>query len=181
MLFVEYTEGGELAARLKELVKRLTPVLGFGVKVVERAGTKLQNLFHLITLWDGVQCVREEEWIMCYQGTEKIIDCTKSSVLYENTCLHCNPEAAGKEEIKEPRQDVPTIYVGESSRSIQKREAEHWAGCRSNKTNNHMVYHQTMEHGGEPQKFILEPVKFFRIVLGRQVAEAVRIRRRGGA
>ena len=62
-----------------------------------------------------------------------------------------NLGAAGKEEIKEPRQDVPTIYVGESSRSIQKREAEHWAGCRSNKTNNHMVYHQTMEHGGSPQ------------------------------
>ena len=105
-------------------------------------------MFLLTILWDGVQCGREEECITCSQGTEKIIDCTKSSVLYENTCLHCNPGSAGKEEIKEPRQDVPTIYVGESSRSIQERGAEHWAGWRSNKTNNHMVYHQTMEHGG---------------------------------
>ena len=76
---------GELAARLRELVKRLTPVLGVGVKVVERAGTKLQNLFPLTILWDGMQCGREEECITCYQGTKKIIDCTKSSVLYENT------------------------------------------------------------------------------------------------
>ena len=34
---------------------------------------------------------------------------------------------------------------------------------------------------GEPPKFILKPVKFFRTALSRQVAEAVRIRRRGGA
>ena len=41
VLFVEYTEGGELASRLRELMRRLAPTIGFGVKVVERAGKKL--------------------------------------------------------------------------------------------------------------------------------------------
>ena len=35
VLFVEYTDGGELASRLRELCRSLAPTLGFGVKVVE--------------------------------------------------------------------------------------------------------------------------------------------------
>ena len=35
-LFVEYKRNGELAARLRELTRRLAPVMGFAVKVVER-------------------------------------------------------------------------------------------------------------------------------------------------
>ena len=100
--------------------------------------------------------------------------------MYENTCLLCNRGAAGKEELRELRQDVPTIYVGETSRSIQERGVEHWAGWRSQKATNHIHYHQTMEHRGEPPQFILKPVKWFRSALSRQLAEAVRIRRRGG-
>ena len=180
VLFVEYTEGGELATRLRELMRRLAPTIGFGVKVVERAGKKLKNMFPLTTLWDGVQCGREKECITCYQGAEKLVDCTKSSLVYENTCLLCNQGAAGKEELRELRQDVPTVYVGETSRSIQERGEEHWAGWRSQKATNHMYYHQTMEHSGEPPQFILKPVKWFRSALSRQLAEAVRIRRRGG-
>ena len=59
VLFVEYTEGGELAGRLRELMKRLAPVIGFGVRVVERTGTSLKNIFPLTNLWDGLQCGRE--------------------------------------------------------------------------------------------------------------------------
>ena len=54
VLFVEYTEGGELVDRLNELIMRLTPALGFGFKVTERAGTNLQNSFPLTTLWRAV-------------------------------------------------------------------------------------------------------------------------------
>ena len=57
---------------------------------------------------------------------------------------------------------------------------EHHAGWRSKKASNHMYHHQTMEHGGEPPKFILKPVRYYKSALSRQIAEAVRIRRRGG-
>lgn len=124
VLFVAYTEGGELASRLRDLMKRLAPIIGFGVRVVERTGTSLKNNFPLTTLWDGLQCGRTNECITCYQGAERLTDCTKRSVLYENLCLICNQGAAGKGEVENPRQDIPTIYVGESSRSIQENKTE---------------------------------------------------------
>ena len=43
-----------------------------------------------------------------------------------------------------------------------------------------MYKHQEMEHGGAEVQFILQPVSYHKTALGRQVAEAVRIRRRGG-
>ena len=43
VLFVEQTPGGELAARLRELLARLEPMLGFKVKVAERCGRTIQS------------------------------------------------------------------------------------------------------------------------------------------
>ena len=43
-----------------------------------------------------------------------------------------------------------------------------------------MVKHQALEHTGEPEpKFTMKVFKYYRTALGRQVAEAVRIHRRG--
>ena len=58
VLFVEYTKGGELATRLRELSNRLAPILGFKIKIVERAGTPLRNSFPLNNLWEGMMCGR---------------------------------------------------------------------------------------------------------------------------
>ena len=44
-----------------------------------------------------------------------------------------------------------------------------------------MHKHQAMEHGGEPPAFHMRVVSYHRSALNRQVKEAVRIRRRGGA
>ena len=52
VLFVEYTHGGELANKMRELTSRLAPILGFKIKVVERAGTPLKSNFRLYNLWD---------------------------------------------------------------------------------------------------------------------------------
>ena len=41
VLYVEHTPDGELASRLRELLGRLAPTLGFEIKVVERTGTAL--------------------------------------------------------------------------------------------------------------------------------------------
>ena len=51
---------------------------------------------------------------------------------------------------------------------------------RSNSSGNHMVKHTLLEHNGEQPEFKLKVIRFFRTPLARQVAEAVRIRRRGG-
>ena len=62
------------------------------------------------------------------------------------------------------------------------RSREHWAGYRGAKADNHMVRHQLLAHdGAAPPKFIMRVVSHHRSALERQVAEAVRIGRRGGA
>ena len=66
VLFVDQTPGGELATRLRELLARIEPKIGFTAKVVERSGLSLQSQFPLTTLWEGVACGREDECITCY-------------------------------------------------------------------------------------------------------------------
>ena len=101
--------------------------------------------------------------------------------MYENVCQVCNPGAGAEGELKEVRSDIPTIYVGESSRSIYERSKEHWAAVKSNKEDSHMVRHQLAEHHGREPNFTMRTIKFFKSALTRQIAEAVRIRRRGGS
>ena len=92
---MESTVGGELAAKLKELIRTLAPSLGFNVKVVERNGSSLRSKFPLSNLWKGAQCGREE-CTTCTQGAEKLPPCTRKSVLYENVCSICIVGAGAK-------------------------------------------------------------------------------------
>ena len=39
VLFVEYSRGGSLQKRMREVVDRLSPMLGFSMRVTERGGT----------------------------------------------------------------------------------------------------------------------------------------------
>ena len=72
--------------------------------------------------------------------------------------------------------------MGESSRSIMERSKEHWAGYVGAKEDNHILRHQQITHrGADPPKFVMRVVSHHRSALERQVSEAVRIRRRGGA
>ena len=111
---LEHTVDGELATRLRELMNRLAPTLGFGIKVVERIGTALKNLFPLTNLWEDQGCGRKD-CTTCLQGAEMLPPCTKKSLVYENVCRACNPGAGTKKELGEVRSDIPTIYVDETS------------------------------------------------------------------
>ena len=184
VLFVDYTPGGELAARLRELILRLEPTIGFSVKVVERSGLSLQSQFPLTTLWSGTSCGRTNECVTCYQGADMIPDCTKQSILYENVCFKCVPKAKEDKELRDEdmmKGEHPVLYVGETSRSVVERSKEHWSGYRGGDTDNHMVRHQNLVHSGEPAVFVMRVAGSYRSALSRQVGEAVRIRRRGGA
>ena len=141
VLFVEYSKEGELATSMKELTKRLSEVTGFKVKVVERAGGALRDQFPTTTLWDGSSCDRID-CTTCNQGAEKLPNCRKSSLVYENVCLECNPGAGSKGELKGVRNDIPTLYVGETSRSVFERSREHWEAWRSKKEESHIRKHQ---------------------------------------
>ena len=179
VLFVEQTRGGKLAKDIREVLSRLEGLLGFRVKVVERSGTGLKNILPNTNPWSGEHCSRSE-CITCNQGAEEKPDCAKRNLIYENICTICNPEALKKGELKTINAEVPSIYVGETARSVQERAKEHWDSYRSKEQDSHIMKHWVMHHNseGEP-KFIMKVVQFCRSALSRQVGEAVRIKNRG--
>ena len=153
--------------------------LGFSIKIVERAGPSLRNQFSLSTLWEGISCDRPD-CTTCTQGAQMRPNCTRSSVLYENVCNACNPGAKEKRPLKEVRTDVPSLYVGESSRSIFERSREHWRDWRLKSGNSHIARHQEQANSLEEEpKFTMRVIRSYKTALSRQI-EAVRIRRRGG-
>ena len=183
VLFVEQTTNGELAKALRELMMRIGPTIGFSVKVVERAGSTLKSKFPQSGLWEGTHCGREE-CITCNQGAEFMAPCTRRSVVYENICGTCNSGARGKGEVKGADPEVPSIYVGETSRSIQERGMEHWnasKGSQKQKEGSHIFKHQQLHHKGAEPDFVLRMVTTHKTALSRQTSKAVRIMRRGGA
>ena len=181
VLFVEQTPGGELSKRLREQLRGMEDTLGFKVRVAERTGRSLGSSFSQSSLWEGTKCGRED-CTTCEQGAEELPNCTRKSIVYENICSVCNPGATKEGELVDVKEGAPSVYVGESSRSIFERSREHWEGARRGATGNHMVKHQMLEHGGggTAPKFIMKVVSHHKTALARQVSEAVRIRRRGG-
>ena len=129
VIFVPQTPSGELAKRTREVIQKMEHLLKFKLKVVERAGTSLQNQFSQSSIWRGMACGRQE-CIPCHQEGEEIQNCTKTSLVYENICLVCNPKAANKGDLERQETDQPSLYVGESSRSLQERTKEHWGAYR---------------------------------------------------
>ena len=182
VLFVEFSKGGVLQKTMRDALDRLTPMLGFKVRVAERGGTSLGSLLSNKNLWSGTHCGRED-CRPCKQPGDKKEDCKKRNVVYESECGECNPEGSRKTSDKEglaERREVPSLYVGETARSMKERSSEHWADAESGKEECHMVEHQAMAHQGRgTPTFNFRVVKKCTSSLERQVREAVRIQMRG--
>ena len=101
-------------------------------------------------------------------------------MVYENVCLACKEGAKSGRRVVQKNLDVPSIYVGESSRSIKERADEHWQAFRTGDEGSHILKHQTLNHQNKEPQFIMMVSSFHKSALERQVGEAVRIRRRGG-
>ena len=129
--------------RLRELLLRLEPTLGFTMKIVERTGASLRSHFPLYNLWEGAACGRGE-CIPCAQEVEFKQPCTTNSMVYENVCVSCNPGTGGKRELESLVTTIPTAYVGETSRSIMERTKEHWSSYRSKHKESHLLKHQEL-------------------------------------
>ena len=180
VMFVENTKEGKLAKNLREVVERVKHILGYSIKIVERAGTPLKLLFSLSRVGGGQECGRTE-CPTCTQESrgEKLPLCTKRSVLYENICVLCNPGVAENKKLNPP-DNPPSIYVGETSKSLFERGSEHWRDFRLRKEDSHILKHHQIHHGGRgAPSFHLRPVRFFKTPLTRQIAEAVLIQRWG--
>ena len=52
--------------------------------------------------------------------------------MYENICKKCNPGAGRKGEVDIKNKEIPSLYVGESSRTIRERSMERRGAYKSN-------------------------------------------------
>jgi hypothetical protein len=78
------------------------------------------------------------------------------------------------------KREFPSIYVGETSRSLHERAEEHLKDGRDGAEDSHMVKHWANHHGGgETPAFMFKVAKRYKTALTRQVGEAVRIEMRG--
>ena len=182
VLFVEFSRGGELQKRMRDTLDRITPMLGFKVRVAEKGGTTLESLLSNKNLWSGEECGRRT-CRTCAQDDEKKEPCTLRNIIYESECAKCNPAGSRKEQDKkglEDKRHKASLYVGETARSVHERALEHWRDAENLKEETHMQEHQDESHGGEqPPAFKFKVVKKCKSSLERQVREAVRIQMRG--
>ena len=119
----------------------------------------------------------------CGQSGETKIDCTQRNVLYESRCASCNVQDSEDKDKNLELQDArpqPSIYVGESSRSMFERCKEHSKDYKDGTTDSHMMKHWDDSHRGEDRPaFNFFKIRQFKDSLSRQVAESVRIELRG--
>ena len=89
VLFVPNTANSVLANKIRETVQSLKLWTALNIKIVERAGDKLQDILCKSNPWDSVDCKREN----CFtcegttlSGKSNFKNCRQRSVLYENRC-----------------------------------------------------------------------------------------------
>ena len=137
------------------------------MKVVERNGTRANQLLHKPNPWLNAKC-QNTKCYPCENGD--IFDCSKRNLVYTSSCIPCK-EA-----------EKPMYYVGETSRTSRERGAEHLDDYLKGKDESHMVKHQEEVHPGQPQaSFEFRVHSTFQKALARQITEAVLIRRAGEA
>ena len=90
VLFVPFTEGAELAKRVRNYETAAKESSGWFLKVVERGGDSLVDLLHRSDPWAGEDCARvgcKPCWTKIRTGKNKTQDCTKRNCIYETWCI----------------------------------------------------------------------------------------------
>ena len=90
VLFIEQPKDDKLAKLVRDVVTRPEFMLGFRIKVVERAGTCLKNILPNTNPWPGEHCSRSQ-CITCNQESEEIPDCFKRNFVYETFAPSATP------------------------------------------------------------------------------------------
>ena len=125
-MFVPYTVGSTLAKRMREAENNMQEMTGFRIKIVERSGTKLEDLLVKADPWKGKDCEREK-CLLCLTkkrtGKYTSQDCTRRNIVYETWCMTCMDKATktAEEQAGDDRKKLKSLtdqiktykYVGE--------------------------------------------------------------------
>ena len=91
-MFVPYTVNSQLTKQLRNAEDQLDKLTGYRLKIVERAGAKLEDLLTRSDPWAGMECGRKM-CLLCktkeHTNKNRAQDCTKRSCVYEMWCGVC--------------------------------------------------------------------------------------------
>ena len=98
----------------------------------------------------------------------------KEYIVYRAKCCKCI-------DLKTTGGEIIPIYIGETSRPVRMRVAEHWKNLDNRKEDSFMLQHWVEAHGTEmiPPDFTFEVIKQYRDAYSRQIAEALYIMNEG--
>ena len=190
VMFVPFTNGSELAKKLRENESNIKNITKHKIKIIERTGTKLQDLLTKADPWKGTDCSREN-CLLCFtkQKTEKLTtqDCHKRNIVYETRCLTCEMEQRDKiEEMELEQHEKKKLigkiklfkYIGETSRSSFERGWEHTNDMAQLKPGSHMLKHALLNHKEQEMEQVVFGMKIIRTCTSsfeRQIYESVTI------
>ena len=90
VLFVQHTPRSELAKRIRDKLESLERIGNLKFKVVEKTGSKLEEILHKSDAWNNRDCGRSD-CILCASATEEEKKglCKRKNVVYETYCITC--------------------------------------------------------------------------------------------
>ena len=105
IMFVQHTPNSELAKCLRKVVNDLRPWTNIGIKIVERAGERIEDILHKSDPWEKKDCGRKD-CAPCISSSESdklpYKNFTKRSVVYRTWCETCRV-GIGNDENKEDK------------------------------------------------------------------------------
>ena len=199
VLFVPSTKNSELAKLIRNVITSLKPWTGISIKVVERAGAKLEEILHKSNPWEDSDCKRDicKPCLSESMNSEpRFKNCTRRSIVYKTWCNLCLKKKKNDETVedeietqrnKKRKRDSELenifTYIGETSRSAWERGQEHWKDLEYRRPTSHMMRHLVEFHPDlDPSEayFRMKIVSSHNSAFERQITEAVLIERNDG-
>ena len=102
VLFVQHTPRSELAKRIRDKLESLEKLGTLKFKVVEKTGSKLEEILHKSDAWNDRDCGRQD-CLLCSSASEddKKGVCKRRNVVYETYCITCYEREKGKKDERE--------------------------------------------------------------------------------
>ena len=180
IMFVPYTEGSELAKRLRDAENTLQEMTGYKMKIVERSGLKLEEMLHKADPWQGQDCGRAR-CLLCLTKQ-------RTGKFYETWCVTCLDKDTEQAEIQAEGDKTKLKlltdrirvhkYIGETCWSKFERSWEHLNDLENQSIKSHLLKHAVEMHGQEELntlKFGMKVIRYAKTSFERQSHESVEI------
>ena len=170
VLFVPPTPGGKLASALKERINQLCSNSKIKIKILETAGTKVNNLISRKDPFPTNDCISPhcplcKDTMFSETGpkSEFRVGCSTPNVGYRIVCLNCQ------------KLGLKAAYEGETGKPVKVRFKRHLDDLKRKNESSPLHKHTILKHPEENPKFMFSVTSKFRDPLTRQVNEGVRI------